>query len=93
MAASSVGIQSIEIMTCSDTVPAAIRPGQRAIAGIRSPPSSNSPFIPVNGQVLENRSPPLSLVKTTIELLARPVASSACSTRPTFMSRLCTMVA
>jgi hypothetical protein len=67
-----VGIQSIEIITCSETDPAAIRPGQRTIEGMRSPPSSSSVFMPVNGQILEKRSPPLSLVKTTMVFSDRP---------------------
>ena len=72
-AAKSVGIQSIEIMTCSESEPAATRPGQRTSAGMRRPPSSSSSFMPLNGHVLENRSPPLSLVKTTIVFAALPV--------------------
>jgi hypothetical protein len=65
--------------------------GQHTSAGTRNPPSSNSVLIPVNGQVSENRSPPLSLVKMTIVSCARPVASSACNTRPICRSIACTM--
>ena len=36
---------------CSVVAPAGIRAGQRTIAGIRRPPSSNSIFMPVNGQL------------------------------------------
>ena len=39
------------------------------------PPSSSSVFLPVNGQVSEKRSPPLSLVKMTMVLSAMPFAS------------------
>ena len=46
--------------------------GKRTIAGMRKPPSSNSPFMPENGHVSENRSPPLSLVKMTIVLPLSP---------------------
>jgi hypothetical protein len=41
---------------------------------------------PVNGQLSENRSPPLSLVKTTIVVSARPSRSSAARTLPTLAS-------
>ena len=79
-------------MTCSETEPAGTRPGQRTIAGMRRPPSSSSPFMPLNGQVSENRSPPLSLVKIDDRVAASARASSsACSTRPMFASRLCTI--
>ena len=50
-----------------------MRAGQQITAGMRSPPSSNSVFLPVNGQVSEKRSPPLSLVKMTIVLLGQAV--------------------
>ena len=39
---------------------------------MRSPPSSSSVFRPVNGQVSEKRSPPLSLVKMTMVLSVSP---------------------
>src|SRR5215475_10682602 len=44
---------------------------------------ANSVFLPLNGQVSEKRSPPLSLVKITMVSRAIPLSSSACSTRPT----------
>jgi hypothetical protein len=43
------------------------------------------------GQVLEKRSPPLSLVKMTMVLSAWPVSSSACSTWPTALSSASTI--
>ena len=46
--------------------PGAIRAGHAITMGMRSPPSSKSVFLPVNGQVSAKRSPPLSLVKMTI---------------------------
>ena len=49
-----------------------MRAGQQISAGTRNPPSSNSVLMPVNGQVSENRSPPLSLVKMTMVLSASP---------------------
>ena len=52
--------------TWSVVRPRGMRAGQEITAGIRSPPSSNSVFLPVNGHVSEKRSPPLSLVKMTI---------------------------
>ena len=90
-AASSVGSQSIEIVTWVLVVPGAQWPGQRTIAGIRRPPSRSSVFRPVNGQVSANRSPPLSLVKITIVSSAMPARSSASSTRPTCRSRSSTI--
>ena len=48
-------------------------------------------LMPENGHTLENRSPPLSLVRMTMVLLAKPFASSACSRRPILTSRLCTI--
>jgi hypothetical protein len=47
--------------------------------------------MPVNGQVSEKHSPPLSLVKMTMVLPDSPLASSACSTRPIWRSIACTM--
>ena len=41
---------------------------------MRSPPSSSSVFLPVNGQVSAKRSPPLSLVKMTIVFSVSPLA-------------------
>ena len=81
------------IIIWSLTLPAATLPGQRTMTGMRKPPSSNSVFMPLNGQILENRSPPLSLVKMTIVFCERPWASSACRMRPTLASMLCTMAA
>ena len=92
-AAVSVGSQSIEIITWSLVVPGAMRPGQRISAGMRSPPSSRSVFLPVKGQVSEKRSPPLSLVKITIVSPATPARSRASSTRPTCRSMRVTMAA
>jgi hypothetical protein len=65
--------------TCSLTWPAFTRAGQRSSVGTRMPPSSSSDFWPLKGQVLEKRSPPLSLVKTTMVLRARPWASGRAS--------------
>ncbi len=59
---------------------------ERTIAGMRKPPSSSSVFLPVNGQVSLKRSPPLSLVKTTIVSRSKPSAASRSSTRPTLSS-------
>jgi hypothetical protein len=53
---------------------------------MRRPPSKSSVFRPLKGQVSEKRSPPLSLVKITIVLRARPWSSSAFKTRPTCSS-------
>jgi len=69
----------------------AMRAGQRSSVGTRMPPSSSSVFWPVKGQVLEKRSPPLSLVKTTMVLSARPCALRASSTWPTALSSERTM--
>jgi len=44
------------------------------MAGMRNPPSSNSVFFPVKGQVSAKRSPPLSLVKITIVFSVNPFA-------------------
>ena len=85
-AATKVGSQSIDMTCASLTAPGRARPGQRTIAGTRSPPSSSSVLRPVNGQLSENRSPPLSLVKTTIVLSASPSRSSAARTLPTLAS-------
>ena len=52
-AASRVGSQSIVIVTWSETLPGAMRVGQRITAGMRKPPSNSSVFLPVNGQVSE----------------------------------------
>jgi DNA-binding winged helix-turn-helix (wHTH) protein len=49
---------------------------------MRTPPSSNSLFLPVNGQVSAKRSPPLSLVKMMIVFSVKPFASNVCRTRP-----------
>jgi hypothetical protein len=71
--------------TWSVVRPRGRRAGQEMIAGMRSPPSSSSPFRPVNGQVSEKRSPPLSLVKMTMVLSLRPpAATSYDSTGTTF---------
>ena len=70
------------IATWSLTCRLGMRAGQQISVGTRSPPSSNSVLMPVNGQVSEKRSPPLSLVKITIVSSASPFASSACNTRP-----------
>ena len=77
------------IATWSLVRPGAMRAGHAITMGMRSPPSSKSCFLPVNGQVSEKRSPPLSLVKMTIVLEERPCTSSACNTRPILLSRLC----
>jgi len=53
----------------------AIRAGRAITMGIRSPPSSNSVFLPVNGHVSTKRSPPLSLVKMTIVFSVTPLAA------------------
>jgi hypothetical protein len=45
----------------------------------------------MNGQVSEKRSPPLSLVKTTMVFSRSPSRSSAASTCPTAASRLRSM--
>ena len=81
-AASRVGSQSMLIATWSLVRPGGIRAGQEITVGMRSPPSSSSVFLPVNGQVSAKRSPPLSLVKMTMVFSVRPLASSASSTRP-----------
>jgi hypothetical protein len=52
-AASKVGNQSMLIVTCSETTPHGIPPFQWITAGMRRPPSSNSVFLPVKGQVSE----------------------------------------
>ena len=67
--------------------PFGICAGHEMIAGIRSPPSSSSVFLPVKGQVSAKRSPPLSLVKMTIVFSAIPFAWIASTTRPTCKSR------
>jgi len=54
------------IATWSLVRPRGIRAGHEINIGTRNPPSSNSVFLPVNGQVSANRSPPLSLVKITM---------------------------
>ena len=90
-AATSVGSQSMVIATCSVVLRGLMCPGQRTSAGMRNPPSRSSVFLPVNGQVSENRSPPLSLVKTTIVLRAAPAESSAFKMRPTCRSISTTM--
>ena len=41
------------IVTCCETTPHGILPGQRITAGMRNPPSNNSVFLPVKGQVSE----------------------------------------
>ena len=56
------------------------------MAGTRKPPSNSSVLRPENGQVSAKRSPPLSLVKTTIVSRAIPPSSSAYNTRPTCTS-------
>jgi hypothetical protein len=89
-AASSVGSQSKLAVTCSWTW-GWMRALQRSSVGTRMPPSSSSVFWPVKGQVLEKRSPPLSLVKMTMVLSAWPLSSSACSTWPTALSRASTI--
>src|SRR5215831_11568015 len=43
--------------------PGSIRPDQRQICGTPNPPSNRSNLRPTNGQIFENRSPPLSLVE------------------------------
>ncbi|MNR60686.1 hypothetical protein D3C85_1822320 [compost metagenome] len=79
--------------TCLLTCPAFTRAGQRTMPGTRMPPSSSSVFCPLNGQVFENRSPPLSLVKTTMVFSASPCFSSACNTRPMEASSATTILA
>ena len=44
--------------------------------------SSRSIFLPISGYALEKRSPPLSLVKTTIVFSRTPISSIAAKTRP-----------
>jgi hypothetical protein len=90
-AATRVPGQSIDIATCSHADPAGRCAGQRTIAGTRDPPSSSSPLAPMNGPTSENRSPPLSLVKTTRVLCDSSSASSAASTRPTAASMAATI--
>ena len=72
--------------TCGEMLAGRMCPGQRTRAGIRRPPSSRSVFRPLNGQTSANRSPPLSLVNTTMVLLAMPAESRASRTRPTCRS-------
>jgi hypothetical protein len=70
-------------MICwSLTIPGCATPGQRTIAGMRSPPSSSSVLRPLNGQTFEKRSPPLSLVKTTTVSCSRPSSASLARIRP-----------
>ncbi len=73
------------IATCSLVTPCATRPGQRTSSGVRMPPRALS-FMPLKGQALAKRSPPLSDVNTTMVSSARPLAFNASSTRPTFWS-------
>jgi hypothetical protein len=68
--------------TWSVVRPCGMRVGQEIKAGMRNPPSSNSVFLPVKGQVSAKRSPPLSLVKITIVLSVSPFAFNACSISP-----------
>jgi len=70
-----VGSQSIEIETCWVVVPGLMWPSQRTMAGTRMPPSSSSALPPEKGQLSEKRSPPLSLVMTTMVLLASFLSS------------------
>jgi hypothetical protein len=60
------------IATWSLVRPGAMRAGHEITMGMRSPPSSKSVFLPVNGQMSAKRSPPLSLVKMTIVFWVRP---------------------
>src|SRR4029079_11085308 len=76
-----VAVQSIVIATWSVARPEGTLPDQRTIAGTLIPPSRNSPFCPVKGQLLEKQSPPLSLVtltKVSRSSLASPSALIAC---------------
>jgi len=77
-----VGSQSMLIMTCSLVRPDGMRPGQHTTAGTRRPPSRSSVFLPLKGHVSENRSPPLSLVKTTTVSSRSPLSLRARRTRP-----------
>jgi hypothetical protein len=77
-----VADQSIVMQSCADSLPAAMRPGQRAIHGTRMPPSVRSILPPTSGQLSEKRSPPLSLVKTTSVSSATPAVSSADRIQP-----------
>ena len=81
-AAAKVVDQSMVRFGVSHTAPAAMRAGQRASKGTRMPPSSKSIFWPTKGQVLEKRSPPLSLVKTMSVFSLMPCSSSASSSQP-----------
>ena len=78
------------------TVPGLTWPGQRMMAGTRKPPSLTVPLVflngvmPPSGQV--NTSAPLSVVKTTMVLLASPMSSSCFSSAPT-LSSICAMPA
>jgi len=83
--ARNVGRKSIEIMTCSEVVPAAIRPGQRTISGTRIPPSSNSPWRGERPHVGEAIAAVVAGEDDDV-LSARPRLSSASSTLPTFWS-------
>ena len=80
-AAIKVGNQSMLIATCCVTCAGFMCCDQRTMAGTRIPPSSNSDFCPVNGQVREKRSPPLSLVKITMVFLYNPPEIQVCCTR------------
>ena len=85
-AATNVGSQSIDMIGTSLRLPGPTTSGQRTIAGMRRPPSSSSVFLPVNGQVSLKRSPPLSLVNTTIVSRSSPSSASLASTRPMLSS-------
>ena len=85
-AANRVGSQPMLMATWSLVRPGAMRAGHAITMGMRSPPSSKSLILPVNGQASEKRSPPLSLVNMTVVFSVRPLASKASSTRPICVS-------
>ena len=78
------------------TLPAGTLPGQRIIAGTRKPPSKAVPLPPANGVCPPSGqvkfSAPLSVVKTTMVLLSKPMSFSFFITEPT-MSSSCAMPA
>ena len=69
-------VRSIVMPTWSTPFPPGIRPGHRTIAGTRMPPSHTVHLRLKSGPLFDSHSPPLSFVKMTMVLLARPSRSS-----------------
>ena len=86
-----VAVQSIVMTGRSLALPGGITPGQRIAPGTRMPPSWSDPFDSLIGQLYDQRSPPLSLVKTTSVFSSWPPSRRARMTRATLSSRLRTI--